>query len=209
MFVPPAFAETDLPKLHQFIVRNSFATIVSQFDGLPFASHLPLLLRQAEGRYGTLVGHFARANPQWQQLAGQTALVIFAGPHAYVSPTWYEADENVVPTWNFTAVHAYGRAEVMDGGEPLLAVLKDLVRAHERGMPRPWTFEGTGAFAERMMGQVVGFRLEIEKIEGKFKLSQNHPAERQHKVMRALERQGDENSLAVAELMRARLTTEK
>jgi transcriptional regulator len=201
MFVPPAFAVSDLPKLHQFITQNSFGLVVSQVDGVPFATHIPILLRRAEGEYGTLAGHFARANPQWRQLAGQTALVIFAGPHAYVSPTWYEA-ENMVPTWNYTAVHAYGRIELIDAGEPLLDILKESVQVYERAMPQPWVFEGTGTFTERLMEQIVGFRMVIEKIEGKFKLNQNHPAERRHRVVGALERQGDENSRAVAKLMR-------
>jgi transcriptional regulator len=122
--------------------------IVSQVDGLPFATHIPFLLRQTEGQYGTLVGHVARANPHWRQFAGQTAMVVFTGPHVYVSPTWYEA-QNVLPTWNYTAVHAYGRVEIIDGGEPLLDILKSTVQVYEKGMPEPWTFEGEGTFAER------------------------------------------------------------
>lgn len=204
MFIPHEFAETDLPKLHQFIVQNSFGMIVSQVNGLPFATHIPILLRRTEGQFGTLVGHVALANPQWRHLAGQTALVVFAGPHVYVSPTWYEK-ENMVPTWNYTAVHAYGRVELIDGGEPLLDILKETVRVYEEAMPQPWVFEGTGTLAERLMGQVVGFRMEIEKIDGKFKLNQNHPAERRQKVIGELERQGDENSLAIAKLMQATL----
>jgi transcriptional regulator len=208
MFMPPAFAESDLSKLHQFIVQNSFGLVVSQVDGQPFATHIPILLRETEGEYGTLAGHFARANPQWRQLTGQTALVVFAGPHVYVSPTWYEA-ENMVPTWNYTAVHAYGRVELIDGGEPLLDILKETVRVYEQAMPQPWAFDGSGTFTERLVEQVVGFRMQIEKIEGKFKLNQNHPAERRQKVIRALGQQGDENSLAVAKLMRNTLSVEK
>ena len=207
MFTPPAFAEADLSKLHQFIVRNSFGLVVSQVDGLPFATHIPILLRGTDGQFGSLAGHFARANPQWQQLVGQTALVIFTGPHVYVSPTWYEA-KNMVPTWNFTAVHAYGQIELIDSGEPLLDILRESVRVYERRMPQPWTFEGSETFAERLMEQIVGFRMVIEKIEGKFKLNQNHPAERRHKVIKALERQGDENSLGIAQLMRDTLPVE-
>lgn len=207
MFVPPAFAETDLSSLHQFIVRNSFGLVISQVDGLPFATHIPILLKPTEGSYGTLAGHFARANPQWRQLAGQTSLVIFAGPHAYVSPTWYEA-ENTVPTWNYTAVHAYGHIELVEDREGLLEILKESVQVYEQGMPQPWTLEDTGTFTERLMQQIVGFRMLIQKIEGKFKLNQNHPAERRKKVIQALTRQGDENSSAVAKLMRDTLSVE-
>src|SRR3954469_15609634 len=114
MYIPAAFAERDLTKLHDFIEQHSFGLLVSQVDGLPFASHLPFLLDRTAGPHGTLIGHMARANPQWRTLAGQMALVVFSGPHAYVSPTWYEA-ANTVPTWNYAAVHATGRAEVVEG----------------------------------------------------------------------------------------------
>ena len=108
MYIPAAFVESDPTALHGFIEQHSFGLLVSQLDGQPFASHLPFLLDRAAGTQGTLIGHMARANPQWRQSDGQTALVIFSGPHAYISPTWYEADQ-VVPTWNYAAVHAYGK----------------------------------------------------------------------------------------------------
>src|SRR5262245_45723809 len=107
MYIPAAFAESDQARLHEFIEQNSFGTLVSQGAGRPFASHLPFLLERDAGPRGVLVGHMARANPQWQDAAGQTVLAIFTGPHVYISPSWYEADQ-VVPTWNFTAVHACG-----------------------------------------------------------------------------------------------------
>src|SRR4051794_27392492 len=100
MYVPSAFAESDLNKLHDFIERNSFGLLVSLVKGVPFATHLPFLLERNSGPDGSLVGHMARANPHWQELEAQTVLVVFSGPHAYISPTWYEA-ENVVPTWNY------------------------------------------------------------------------------------------------------------
>src|SRR5438874_6033211 len=104
MYIPHAFAETDRTRLHDFIEQHSFGLLVSQFDGQPFASHLPFLLERTAGPKGCLIGHMARANPQWQQLGGQSGLAIFSGPHVYVSPTWYES-EQVVPTWNYVAVH--------------------------------------------------------------------------------------------------------
>src|ERR1700759_3803266 len=109
MYVPSHFAETDLATLHDFIERYSFGLLVSQVDGQPFGTHLPFLLDRS-APHGTLIGHMARANPHWQSLREQPALVVFAGPHAYISPTWYEA-ANVVPTWNYTAVHVSGHAE--------------------------------------------------------------------------------------------------
>jgi transcriptional regulator len=204
MYIPAAFAETDLNRLHDFIERNSFGLLVSQVDGLPFASHLPFLLDRTAGPHGTLVGHTARANSQWREAAGQTALAVFSGPHAYVSPTWYEA-EQVVPTWNYTAVHAYGRVEVVEDKGALLDIVRRSVRVYERAMPRPWSFDPASTFVERLLAQIVGFRIEVEKIEGKFKLNQNHPAERRRKVVRALQQRGDENALAVAVMMQAAL----
>lgn len=204
MFVPPAFAETDLATLHTFIRRHSFGTLVSQVEGAPYATHLPLLLRPMEGTHGALVGHFARANPHWRHLAGQRVLAIFTGPHVYVSPTWYEAP-NTVPTWNFTAVHASGTVELIDDGPSLRAILQESVATYEQGRQPMWTFDDTTTFAERMIEQIVGFRLVIERMEGKFKLSQNHPVERREKVIRALEQQPDEHSQGVAQLMRERL----
>jgi transcriptional regulator len=207
MYIPAAFAEADLKRLHEFIEQNSFGVLVSQVEGLPFASHLPFLLDRTAGARGTLVGHVARANPQWREAAGQTALAIFAGPHAYVSPTWYEA-EQVVPTWNYTAVHAYGRVEVVEDPKALLDIVQRSVRVYEQAMPRPWSFDPASPFVGRLLAQVVGFRIEVERIEGKWKLNQNHPVERRRKVIRALQQRDDASARAVAALMRGMLPAE-
>ena len=199
MYVPPHFAETDLTKLHDFIERHSFGLLVSQLEGAPFVTHLPFLLERMSGPHGTLIGHVARANPHWKELAGQTALAVFAGPHAYISPTWYES-ANVVPTWNYTAVHAYGSVALLEK-DATCDVVTRLVALYESPMPRPWTFDADSVFADRLLEQIVGFRLTIERIEGKMKLNQNHPAERREKVVRALRASGRADEIAVAELM--------
>jgi transcriptional regulator len=204
MYVPPAFVESDLTKLHGFIETNSFGLLVSQVDGLPFASRLPFLLERQSGTQGTLIGHLARANPQWAEANGQSALAIFFGPHAYISPTWYET-EQVVPTWNYVAVHAYGRFQMVQDEASLLQIVQKFVRFYEQGMPCPWSFDPATTFVKRMLGQIVGFRIEIEKIEGKWKLNQNHSAERRKKVVVALLKQGDEDSQAIAALMQEML----
>jgi transcriptional regulator len=204
MYIPTHFAEADLTKLHDFIEQHSFGLLVSEVDALPFASHVPFLLDRTAGPRGTLIGHLARANPQWQQVAGQTVLTIFSGPHAYISPTWYEA-EQVVPTWNYTAVHAYGRVQVVEDRDVLLETVQKFVQVYERSMPRPWSFDPSNTFAERVLAQIVVLHIEIEKIEGKWKLNQNHPAERRRKVVRALRERGDEYARAVAALMEAML----
>ncbi len=207
MYIPAAFAEADQTKLHDFIERYSFGLLMSQVDGRPFASHLPFLLERTAGPHGRLIGHMARANPQWQEIGGQTALAVFSGPHAYISPTWYQA-EQVVPTWNYTAVHASGRVEIVEEEGALREIVQRFVAFYEQTMPRPWSFGGAGTFAERMLAQIVGFRIEIETIEGKWKLNQNHPVERRRKVVQALRERGDENAQAVAALMQVMLPAE-
>lgn len=207
MYIPTAFVENDLTKLHDFIERNTFGLLVSQKDGFPFASHLPFLLDRLEGMQGRLIGHMARANPQWVEAGGQTALAIFSGPHAYISPTWYEA-EQVVPTWNYLSVHAYGRMQVIEDRNGLLEIVNRTVQVYEQTMPQPWLLDGPATFVERMLAQIVGFRMEIDRIEGKWKLNQNHPVERRRKVVLALQERGDENSLAIAAAMNAMLPSE-
>jgi transcriptional regulator len=203
MYVPPHFAETDPARLHDFIERHSFGLLVSEADGTPFATHLPFLLERDAGPHGALIGHLARANSQWRELAHQTALAVFSGPHAYVSPTWYEA-ENVVPTWNYVAVHAYGPVQLVEDPDELFDIVRRTVERYEGGRPRPWSLGQPSTFTDRMLAQIVGFRIPIERLEGKWKLSQNHPVERREKVIAALTEQGEE-SAAVAELMRERL----
>lgn len=202
MYVPAAFAEPDLSTLHSFMEQHSFGMLISQQDQLPFATHLPLLLQRDDGPQGSLLGHVARANPQWQQLAGQRALAIFAGPHAYISPSWYEA-ENVVPTWNYVAVHAYGTVQIVEDRDQLWDIVQRSVAVYERSMPQPWAMNDRNTFVDRLLAQIVGFRMEIERIEGKWKLNQNHPIERREKVVRALEQQDDPDGLAIAQMMRS------
>lgn len=207
MYIPADFAEPDPTKLHDFIEQHSFGLLVSQVEGRPFATHLPFLLERTAGPHGNLIGHMARSNPQWRHLGGQSVLAIFSGPHVYISPTWYEA-EQMVPTWNYTAVHVHGPVQIIEDNEALLHIVQKAVWIYEQVMPQPWSFDGSERFVERLLAQIVGFRIEIETIEGKWKLNQNHPVERRQKVVRALRERGDENALAIAALMQAMLPTE-
>jgi transcriptional regulator len=199
MYVPSAFAEADRDKLHDFIAANSFALLISTRDGEPFATHLPLLLERGAGEHGRLIGHMARANPQWRGLDGEPVLAIFSGPHAYISPSWYEA-ENVVPTWNYVAVHAYGTFRLVDDAETA-RIVSNTVGVYESGMPQPWSIDTATEFFQNLVRAVVGFRIEITRIEGKWKLNQNHPEERRQKVVRALENAADPDAREIARLM--------
>jgi transcriptional regulator len=206
VYVPAHFAVEDRATLFAFMMKHSFALLVSDANGSPFATHLPLLLDPDAGPNGTLRGHVARANPHWQHLAGQRALAVFSGPHAYVSPTWYQA-ENTVPTWNYAAVHASGTCELIEDEAELLRLLGELVTIYESGMPTPWRFDPDTPFARKLAAQVVGFRIPIDRLEGKWKLNQNHPPERRERVIRELTQSPDQQAREVAELM-TELTTE-
>ena len=186
MYIPKYFAETDTQTLQEFMRAHSFATLVTPHDGAPFANHLPLMLDSGIGTHGALLGHMARNNPQWQDFAaGAEVLVVFQGPHAYVSPDWYEPDAMVVPTWNFMAVHAYGKARILSEDE-LVETLHQLVDENEKAFSQPWKFGLTRAMRERMLSAIVGFEISLDRLEGKFKLSQNRSQQDQRNVIAQL-----------------------
>ena len=205
MYIPEHFREARTEVLHDFIRRHSFGTVVSQVDGEPFATHLPFLLDVGRGPHGTLRAHLARANPHWRAFQKDgVALVMFQGPHAYISPSWY-ATPVAVPTWNYTAVHAYGRARVVEDREALRALVDETVRAYEQAYPEPWRMDRLDdAVVEKLLDNIVGFEIQIDRLEGKLKLSQNRSATDREGVIAALTRQGDEQSAGVAALMRER-----
>jgi transcriptional regulator len=205
MYIPAHFARTDSQTLYDFIERYSFAMLVSQHGDEPFATHLPLLHRRAEGPHGALIGHMAKANPHWQLADRKAVLAVFAGPHAYVSPSWYEA-ENVVPTWNYVAVHVYGTLRVVEEGSELIEILRESLAAFE-DPASAYTIDLDGDFATKVRRSIVGFRIDITRMEGKWKLNQNHPRERREKVIRALRQRGDSDSQAIADLMEGDLPT--
>jgi transcriptional regulator len=204
MYIPKWFEESDQAKLFDFIEANSFGLLVSTLAGGLFATHLPLLVEREHGSDGQLLGHMARANPQWSELAGQEVLAVFSGPHAYISPTWYET-ENVVPTWNYVAAHVYGKCEIIDDEQATAEIVEDYVSTYELSMPRPWTIDRGTPFFQKLVKMVVGFRIEISRIEGKWKLGQNHAADRRQRVARQLALDESDDAQAIASLMRESL----
>lgn len=178
MYTPAAFRQDDLATLHQQMRATRLPTLVSHGANGLLASHLPLLLETGEGPYGTLYGHFAKANPQWRDLAeGCPALVIFQGAEAYISPSWYAAKAEhgkVVPTWNYISVQAHGRAEIFDDAERLLQLVSRLSDQHEAKRPQPWAVsDAPHEYIDSMLRAIVGFALPIERLKGKWKLGQN------------------------------------
>lgn len=181
MYTPSYFRDEDLDSLHRQIEGTRLATLVTFDDSGLQASHVPLLLDPGEGVYGALRGHLAKANPQCKALTSGQALVIFQGPDAYISPSFYPAKAEhgkVVPTWNYLAVHAYGHAEVFTDPERLLNIVSRLTDKHEAARAEPWAVSDAPAdYIQKMLGAIVGFVIPIERLEGKRKLNQNRSAE--------------------------------
>lgn len=204
MYLPASFVEDDHTALHDFLDANSFGVLVTHGATGLTASHLPFLLERAAGAHGTLVGHVARANPQWKDCDGAETLAIFSGPHTYISPTWYQTDLTV-PTWNYIAVHAYGRVQWTEDPAELREIVDRSVERYERSQPVPWRLTAPQDFVDKLLAQIVGFRIEITRLEGKWKLNQNHPVERRERVIAVLRDQNTEDARAIADAMAATL----
>jgi transcriptional regulator len=200
MYVPKVFAVDDVPKLQDFMDEFNFATVVTEREGDLTASHIPFLLDRSEEPYGVLRAHVAIRNPQLKDFqTGSQALVIFQGPHTYVSPSWYVKPENV-PTWNYTVVHAYGIPKILDQAG-MVALLKDLVGKHERPFEQPWDFDPNALWIQKLLPEIAAFEIKIEKLQGKFKLNQNRTAADRAGVIEALSASEDPLQRAVAGLM--------
>lgn len=197
LYVPAHFRVEDRAGLVDFMRHNAFATLVSAGDAALHASHVPLLV-DVDGDKVRIRGHVARANGQWESIeSAKHVVAIFHGPHAYVSPTWYVTHPSV-PTWNYAAVHATGKARLTDEAE-LHEIVSELSGIYEAGNKPPWRLsEQPPAYVSSMLGAIVGFEIEVERLEGKFKLSQNRPIE----IPRVVERLEASGEKALAQLMR-------
>lgn len=203
MYSPDHFRVEDRETLYAFIRRHGFATIITHDGTVPHATHMPVLLEANQGSHGTLVSHMARANPQWRHFEdGREVLVVFTGPHAYVSPAWY-ASAPAVPTWNYTAVHAYGIPRIITDPERFAQKLHDLVEFYESGRDGRWDGHLPAEFRDKLMHGIVGVEIEITRLEGKFKLSQNRPPADQQRVIAALSASADQTERETARMMQA------
>ena len=201
MYIPAAFRETDTARMHEFMCEHSFALLTTHSERGLVASHLPLLVDATRGPLGTLAGHFAKANDQVAD-AETESLAVFSGPHAYISPTWY-ATPNTVPTWNYVAVHAYGVLRLVEDKDHTARLLEKMVEKYEGSRSPSWPFDAGTDFHHKLLDGIVGFEIEITRLDGKWKLNQNHPAERRQRVIAALKEADGENNRAVATLMEA------
>ena len=198
MYVPAHFNEDRIPVLHDMMRATGLAALVSVTPGGMLASHAPLMLDPDPAPYGTLIGHLAKANPHAGSVNSSVdTLVIFQGPDGYVTPSYYPTKQEhgkVVPTWNYAAVHAYGRLETFDDPVQLLEVVTRLTNRHESMRAQPWAVSDAPAnFVQGMLRGIVGIRLPITRLEGKLKMSQNRPAADQTGVVTGLRRDGQDS----------------
>lgn len=204
MYVPRHFSQGDNAVAHDLIRSNVFATLVTELSGRLDATHVPVVLDAERGNLGGLRFHLAGANPTAKAIAdGREILMVFTGPHTYISPDWY-ANENLVPTWNYAVVHAYGTPRVMDDAA-LRRLLDDLSAAQEAHLPKtPWTMDKMPAdLVDKMCNAIVGFDLPIAELQSKWKFNQNRGAEDRAGVVAALEDLGGDSNSAVAATMRS------
>ena len=208
MYTPKDFLVDDLPTLHADMQRNSFAALVTLTSTGLVATHLPILLDETRGPFGTILGHVSRANLQWQTSDPTTeALLLFNGPDTYVTPNWYPAKQEthrVVPTWNYAAIHAYGPITFFDDPERLRTIVTRLTDLHESTFPTPWKVtDAPAAYIDGQLKAIVGFELPISRLEGKRKFNQNRSAADQAGVVEGLRSLNDPTKSAVADFMQS------
>jgi transcriptional regulator len=207
MYIPSHFKMDDVGAMHAMIRRHPFALLVTPHAGELHMTHLPFHLDAALGERGTLVAHLARANPHCAALlAGADSSVVFEGPDAYVSPRWYTDPAKNVPTWNYVAVHAHGRPVTSDDPARILKIIGTLTDEHEAYIERPWNLQEAQGYAEKLASHVLAFEIAIARLEGKFKLSQNHPPANRAGVMREFGKIEDSMHREMLELMRGLYT---
>ena len=177
MYLPSHFEENRHSVLHALIEENPLGVLVQAGEAGLDAEHLPFELERASGAFGCLRAHVARANPVWSQADGQDVLVVFRGGDAYVSPSWYPTKHEThrqVPTWNYRVVHAHGRLRVVDDERFVRGLVARLTRRHESGLPTPWKMGDAPAdYIDGMLRAIVGIEVHVQRLVGKFKLSQN------------------------------------
>jgi transcriptional regulator len=204
MYLPKSFIERDPERVRAFIEAHAFGVLIVPGDGGELEiTHIPFLFDHDAKPSGRLRAHVARANPIWKRAIDAPAVtVVFAGPHGYVSPSWYEHRTEQVPTWNYMTVHARGRAEGPCDHDESMALLDDLASYYERGMPAPWSAaELDPAFREDLLREIVVFSIRIDRLDAKFKLSQNRSLEDRARVIRAFEERGRADDLEMAAAM--------
>ena len=207
MFVPKYFQVKNMDEVIEFMEENSFATVVTTEKGKPIATHLPLQL-QKKGMEYFLTGHLAYGNPQWRTFETcESVLVIYQGPHAYISSSWYRHEN--VPTWNYQAVHVYGQATIL-GEEKLKQDLTKLLEKYENHRENPILWNKLSPqLLERQLKGIVGFKIKVEEIQAAYKLSQNREEEDYQNIIKKLQEEDNINSEQLAEVMKKTIQNNK
>jgi transcriptional regulator len=213
MYIPAHYQESDIAVLHALIKAHPLGAWVTQADDALVVNHIPFLLDESRGAFGTLVGHVARPNAVWQQFSRRVpSVVIFQGESSYVSPSWYPTTRETgkaVPTWNYAVVHAHGIPALFDERDRLLAHVTALTSTHESSFDIPWRVsDAPPAFIEAMLKGIVGIEIPVTSLVGKWKASQNRPEADRRAVVEALQKKGDEPSRAMAALIRRSLVSD-
>ncbi len=203
MYAPPLFDLSDAAAIRGIIRAHPFATLVSTGDdGAPFVTHLPLIHVEDGSANGHLLGHVARPNPHWKLFGKAPTVAIFGGANAYISPSWYKSDD-MVPTWNYQAVHAHGTPTIVADDEAALDVVVKLSAFFEAPLPKPWTIDKmTPGKALGMMKGIVAFTMPVARFEAKSKIGQNRTVADQRGAADALLALGGAGNTAIGALMR-------
>lgn len=199
MYIPKFFQIDDFKEIEQFVKSNSFGMIITEKHGKPLATHLPLILQKKGDDY-YISGHIAKGNPQWKTLNGNSnVLIIYQGPHAYVSSSWYEKEN--VPTWNYQAIHLYGEATVLSEQETM-DDLKTLLAKYEQYRENPVLWDNLAESTQMQAKAIIGFKVKINKVEAAYKMSQNRNEQDYNNIIKKLEDEHNSSSNAVANIMR-------
>lgn len=199
MYIPKFFQIDDFKEIEQFVKSNSFGMIITEKHGKPLATHLPLILQKKGDDY-YISGHIAKGNSQWKTLNGNSnVLIIYQGPHAYVSSSWYEKEN--VPTWNYQAIHLYGEATVLSEQETI-DDLKTLLAKYEQYRENPVLWDNLAESTQMQAKAIIGFKVKINKVEAAYKMSQNRNEQDYNNIIKKLEEEHNSNSNVVADVMR-------
>ncbi len=199
MYIPKHFENTDTGEIVAFMQQYSFGVIVTTQNEHLEATHIPFVIEQ-DGDRVTITSHFAKANPQAQQLLDNEVMVIFSEPHAYVSPKHYEKEQSV-PTWNYIAVHAYGKARIIDDQEGQLLMMEKMINQYDTAYLNQWN-NLPDEFKTKMLKGIVAFEIKVTSLQAKNKLSQNRSETEREKIIKAFEKSADGNEQAIAEYMK-------
>ncbi|TNE70932.1 FMN-binding negative transcriptional regulator [bacterium] len=202
MYIPKHYVAENQEELLQFMKTYSFATIVTASESHPIATHLPFSIHRNESGTIILRSHFSIANPQWKDIESQTVLVIFSEPHAYISPTLYEKQENV-PTWNYISVHAYGKGKVIKDRKESINILESMIHTYESTYSEQWG-NLSESYINRLLNGIVSFEIEITNLQGKMKLSQNKTDVEKKNIVDSLSKSSDTNEKTIADYMNKR-----